>query len=414
LHERLTVNAMVSWAFDSNVLQGGPIIQIANKSTNNRRESLALATLIHNRVAPALLKTNLTTFLVNTYVTPSPSTQEWDLPLNIDLPIDGRLLSRGGVELWLGYRFQQTLMVSPSYYDHDDYNFQEHDLPLRLEVTPAKWLFLRARVEGFANFSGLRQFAPFQGGLNVGQETWFSESRRWKTRLIYQHQLRRSFAPSTQGYLDGDRDEVKLIQELRLRGQRVRARGSLGGRFRSDRTGVFTTTQDYDLSSRLQVPTPANSTCDGPGNGPPMLVKEARLGCYSYSAPLSYESIEVSTRWLVSVPGGVDLAANFSYAYLYYPDLYTASFTPALSPTDNADPGTWQTAPAGTPAIPMPSARRIDNLVTLYLGVTKRLPHDFSLEFSYTFYKNFSTIANYLDNRGYDKNVVQLAAYYTF
>jgi hypothetical protein len=122
----------------------------------------------------------------------------------------------------------------------------------------------------------------------------------------------------------------------------------------------------------------------------------------------------VSTRWLVSVPGGVDLAANFSYAYLYYPDLYTASFTPALSPTDNADPGTWQTAPAGTPAIPMPSARRIDNLVTLYLGVTKRLPHDFSLEFSYTFYKNFSTIANYLDNRGYDKNVVQLAAYYTF
>jgi hypothetical protein len=251
--------------------------------------------------------------------------------------------------------------------------------------------------------------------MNAGLETWFTESRRWKTRLLYQHQLRRSFDHVNNGYLDGDRDDVKLIQELRLRGSQVKLRGSLGARFRSDRTGVFSTTQDYDLASLRQTTVPANNTCDGAGGAPPMLTLEARLGCYSYNAPLSYKSVELSTRWLLTVmPGELDLAANFSYEYSYYPDLYTASFVPTLSPIDNADPGTWPAAAAGTQPIAMPSMRRIDNLVIVYLGVTKRLPHDFSLELSYTFYKNFSTIANYLDNRSYDKNVVQLAAYYTY
>jgi tetratricopeptide (TPR) repeat protein len=415
LQERLSVEALVSWAYDSNVLQGGPIVQIANKSTSKQRESQELAQFVHNKIASqATLKSGLTSFLTNIYQTAPPATAEWDLPLNIDVSIDGRLVARSGVELWLGYRFQQTLMLSLAGYDHDDYNLQEHDLPLVLKVAPVKWFSLRAKAEAFVNFSGLREFTPYQGGLNASLETAFIPSKRWKTRLLYQHQLRRSFDQVTGGYLNGDRDEVKLIEELRLRGSKVKARGSLGARFRSSRTGVFTTTQDYDLATAVANPTNLQSpTCDGTNPAPPTN-QDRRLGCFVYNAPLSYQSVEVSTRWLVTLPGAVELAANFSYEYLYFPDLYTAFFAPVLTPRDNSDPGSWPAAPSGAATIPLPSARRIDNLFMVHGSVGKDLPRDFSIEPSYTFSKNISTIANYLDNRSYDKHVVQLGVYYMF
>lgn len=433
LHDRLVVGASASFAYDSNVLQGGPIIQIANKSLRTMRASQALATAIRNGIPLLSLALADRYYTSLVYTTPSPQTSEWDLPLNLDLDITGRLLGRSKVELWLGYRFAQTLMTAGGA-EHDDYNFQQHSLPLRLELKPASWSFIRLKAEGFVNFTGLREFSPYQGGLNAGGELWFIESPRWKTRLGYEHQLRRSFKKAEDGYLSGDRDEVKLTQELRLRGPAVKARGTLGYRFRAERSGVFSTDQDFNLDTNLTMqapPRPSNCLPLAPAQPctyPALVIDpetgqnvvdpvtgkyEVSLGYYSYNAPLSYFSHELSTRWLVVVPHGVELTAGFSWEQLRYPEPYTATFTQLLVPVDSADIGSWPVSPRAI-VLRLPEEQRTDNRFTVLGGVRKKLPHDFSLELTYSFYKNISTIANYLDNRGYDKHVVQLAGDYSF
>lgn len=433
LHDKLSVTATVSVAFDSNVLQGGQIIQIANKSLRTQRATQALGDIIRSGVTRSSLRLSDLNFVTGVYLTANPPTTEWDLPINVDVDVQGRLLSRSKVELWLGYRFQQTLMTS-SAFDHDDYNFQEHDVPLRLEIRPVKWLLLRAKAEGFVNFTGLQDFSPYQGGLNAGAELWFTESPRWRTRLIYQHQLRRSFDKENDKYLNGDRDEVRLQQELRLRGKKVRARGSLAYRLRSDRSGVFSTTQDLDLDTNLtmQAPSrPANcypfmplQPCTYPAlvtdpNTGQYLVNpntgknEVTLGFYSYNAPLTYLAHELSTRWMLSVPGEVDVLASFAWEYFSYPQPYTATFTQYLAPVDSSDIGSWPVIPRPV-VIPLPDQRRVDNRFTVLFGATKKLPRGFSLELTYSFLKNLSTVQNYVDNRSYDKHVVQLEGGYSF
>ena len=433
LHNKLSLTATVSWGFDSNVLQGGQIIQIANKSLRTQRATKALSNIIRNGTPRPSLKISDMNFVTGVYLTPNPTTAEWDLPINVDVDFSGRLFSRSKVELWLGYRFQQTIMTSIAF-DHDDYNFQEHDVPLRLEIRPTKWLFLRAKAEGFVNFTGLQEFSPFQGGINAGGEAWFTESPRWRTRVIYQHQLRRSFDQANDSYLNGDRDELRLQQELRLRGKKVRARGSLAYRLRSDRSGVFSTTQDLDLDTNLtmQAPSrPANcyplqplqpctypALVTDPQTGenivnPVTGKNEVTLGYYSYNAPLSYLSHELATRWMISVPGDVDLLANFAWEYLSYPNAYTATFTQYLAPVDNSDIGNWPVNPRPG-GFAMPDQRRVDNRFTVLVGVNKKLPHDFGLELTYSYLRNLSSVANYLDNRNYDKHVVQLEVEYSF
>ena len=433
LHDRLVIGASAAFSYDSNVLQGGPIIQIANKSLRTMRATQALATAIRNGIPLISLALADRYYTSLVYTTASPETSEWDLPLNLDLDIAGRLLGRSPVELWLGYRFAQTIMTA-SGGEHDDYNFQQHSLPLRLELKPARWSFIFLKAEGFVSFTGLQAFSPYQGGLNAGGELWFIESRRWKTRLGYEHQLRRSFDKAQDGYLSGDRDEVKLIQELRLRGPQVRARGTLGYRFRAERSGVFSTDQDFNLDTSLTMqapPRPSNCLPLAPAQPctyPALVIDpetgqnvvdpltgkyEVSLGYYSYNAPLSYFSHELSTRWLIAVPHGVELTAGLSWERLHYPEPYTATFTQLLVPVDSADIGSWPVSPRAI-VLRLPEQQRTDNRFTVALGVKKKLPHDFGIELTYAFYKNLSTIANYVDNRGYDKHVVQLAADYSF
>jgi tetratricopeptide (TPR) repeat protein len=432
LHDRLDIGASVSFGFDSNVLQGGPIIQIANKSLRGQRATRALGKAVRNGIPLVSLALADRAFTIANYTTPSPETSEWDLPLSLDFDVAGRLLGRSQVELWLGYRFQQTIMTA-SGFEHDAYNFQQHDVPLRLELRPARWSFIRLKAQGFVNFTGLVDFSPYQGGLNAGLELWFTESRRWKTRLLYEHQLRRSFNQSADGYLNGDRDEVRLVQELRLRGKQVAARGSLGYRFRAERSGVFFTTQDLNLDTNLTMQAPPKGgnciplfpaqPCTYPAlvtdeNGqnvvdPATGKFEVGLGYYSYNAPLSYFSHELSTRWTVTVPRGVELLASFSWEYLSYPDPYTATFTQLLVPVDNADVGNWPLNPRTT-VLKMPEQQRTDSRFTVLAGLTKKLPHDLGLGLTYTFTKNLSTIANYVDNRSYEKHLVQLAGEYSF
>ena len=113
------------------------------------------------------------------------------------------------------------------------------------------------------------------------------------------------------------------------------------------------------------------------------------------------------------MPGDVDLLANFAWEYLSYPEPYTATFTRYLAPVDNSDIGNWPVDP--TPSrFALPEQRRVDNRFTVLVGVNKKLPRGFSLELTYSYLRNLSSVANYLDNRNYDKHVAQLEVEYTF
>ena len=92
-------------------------------------------------------------------------------------------------------------------------------------------------------------------GLYAVVDATFIESRKLRTRLFYQHQLRRSYDRSNDAYLDADRDEAKLTQELRLRGTTVGLRAQLSYRLRSERTGAFTGSVDLPLESDLLMTT---------------------------------------------------------------------------------------------------------------------------------------------------------------
>ena len=388
LHERFTLYGAIGFAFDSNVLQSARSETIAGINPSAPlRQQLSKAELRQ-------LRTELTT--AEGFRQAIPPQQELDLPLALSLNLSGRLVGKKAAELWLGYSFSQLVLFSPEraattlsdgtatvVRDHDSYSTQDHAANLNAFIYPASWLTLRPRFEGFVNFTGLQGFAPFQGGFNAALEALFVESGRWRTRLSYAHQLRRSFDRDNDHELDADRDEVRLSQELRLRGESVRARFVLGYRFRSERSG------------RLELFLPEQSPGTDCSMPPRASSGEQPFVCYR--STLSYLGHEASLRTRVSLPRGVELVPLVSYEYRSYPDPYR-HFRP---------PG-----PLGSAEIY--TVRRSDHLISAGLAVEKELPLGFSLELGYTFTGNSSSIANALDNRSYTKHVAQLTAAYTF
>ena len=426
LHERFTFFGAASFGYDSNVLQSGKVETVGGKcascpngtratssgstSAQAIREQLRdQVTLIRN------LFSQYPTAITEIYKTATPPQEEWDLTIPISLDLSGRLFRVRTLELWLGYRFYQLFMSSVSF-DHDAYNMQEHTVPLSLSWQPARWLLLRPRVEGFANFGGLKTFTAYQGGLLAVFDALFIESRRWRTRLLYQHQLRRSFNRTDDAYLDGDRDEVRLTQELRVSGAKVRVRGSLSYRLRSDRTGVYE--DDVAFAPTFYVQDRSGMLGQA----------EVTLGSFRYRAPLGYLSNEASTRWRLSVPWDIDLAAGFAFDYRAYAGEYSATFTPqsamvrqpcppgsTLASCDPRNQPVVALPPSGTASsIEMPAVQRKDSTISVDVTISKNLPLGFSLDLAYAFVKNFSNIQNGIDNRNYNKHQVTLTAGYAF
>lgn len=430
LHERFTFFGAVSFGYDSNVLQSGKVETIGGKcaSCPNGTRTLSRDSMSAQQILSRLLEGGMplrnpgatyTTVISDAYKAPVPPQEEWDLPIDISLDLNGRLLGTKKLELWLGYRFYQLFMSSVGF-NHDAYNLQEHTVPLLLSWQPARWLLLRPHLDGFVNFSGLSGFTPYQGGLLAAFDAQIIEGRTWRTRVLYQHQLRRSFNREDDAYLDGDRDEVRLTQELRVRGKRVRLRGSLSYRLRSDRTGVY---EDA-------VPFPADllqHIYDSQGNVTDTLRRTVEIGNYLYRAPLGYLSNEVSTRWRLSLPLDFDLAAGGSFDYRVYDDQYRATFVTntvaVVRECDSSMPmcslnsqpeRTFPPPGSAISRIEMPSVQRKDSTVSVDITASKSLPLGFSLDVSYAFVKNFSNIANGVDNRNYTKHQILLSAGYAF
>lgn len=417
LREKLSVYAAVSFGYDSNVLQGsnvqtidGVAVTSARLGGQRRNSSDCIATShdplrrTPNQLLSSLI-TNYPDAIRSFYACPASSIAEWDLPLTISLDLSGRFFRIGALEARIGYQFYQYLLTATTF-DHDVYNRQEHTLPLSLLWQPAPWLLLRPHLDLTASFTGLKSFTPYQQGLYAVVDATFLEGRRLRTRVVYQHQLRRSFDRSNDAYLDADRDEIKLQQELRLRGSTVSLRGQLSYRLRSERLGVFEST--IPLSRELE----ANA-------GTTVIT----LGWFTYRSPLSYLSHEAATRWRLSVPWGIDLSAGGSFEYRAYSEDYTATFNPTRITTTCPQrgaafcmPGSPISLPSSTsiPELEMPATRRIDQTFGFDFALSKSLPLGFALDLTYALLVNVSTIANYADNRSYSKHQVALAASYAF
>lgn len=417
LHERFTFYGSASFGYDSNVLQSGNVQTIAGRcascgTTQTSRQtntSTMMSRLDQLRAALMMLTnelvSNYPSAINKVYATPTPSVAEWDLPISVNFDLAGRLFSVGTFETWLGYRFYQYFMTSAGF-DHDAYNMQEHTVPFSISWKPTAWLQLRPRIEGFANFTGLKAFAPYQGGMLAVVDAVFIEGARFRTRLLYQHQLRRSFNRTDDTYLDGDRDDARLTQELRLKFGAIRLRGQLSYRFRSDRTGVFEDTSGVPFTA--QVPRIDGSIVD------------VTFGNFLYRAPLGYLSHDVSTRWRLNVPWDLELAIGGDFEYRAYSGDYSAVFVPMRvqfpcpREATACTPGSMVTVPTSAATLELPATQRIDKTITADLMLGKTLPHGFSLDLSYVFLVNFSTIANALDNRNYTKHQVLLSAGYAF
>lgn len=409
LRERLSVSAWVSLGFDSNVLEspivtsvGGRCATCTAAGRSVSRNSDSAKQIAAQLRSQAMLAQDLTSqysgSVTSLYNTPAPPQQEWDLPITLQLELSGRLFGHPKLEMWAGYRFYQYLLTSVAY-DHDGYNLQEHAVPVYLLWQPRRWLRLRPKLDGFVSFTGLKQFAAYQGGLRASIEATFIESKRWRTRLFFQHQYRRSFDRANDAYLDGNRDDVRLSQELRLEGGLVQARGQLSYRFRAEQTGVFT--DDTPFTAAFLFPRETAT-------------RDVTLGTFVYSAPLGYLGSEVATRWRLFLPRRFEAAAGVGYEHRMYDSVYAAMFVPVAAQV----PERGQLValpPAGTPSmIAMPATRRLDSLISVEASLLTNLPHGFSLELAYNLLKNYSTIANSLDNRNYTKHTLALSGYYAF
>ena len=381
---RLSVEASVAIAYDSNVLQGGSVETIAGRPTRSASRTATMAARPMRRSVDATqVSSSYESAIKNIYSMPTPPTTAAGVPIDIGVGVDGRLWGRKGYGLWLGYNFAQTVQLLP---DQDAYNFQQHDATLRATLQPIDALRLGLSVAGFANFSGLQYFAPFQGGVAGKLTATILTGSHLRTWVLYQHKTRVSFA-SEDSVLNADSDELRVSEELRVRpGFGLRAR--LGYRLSSVRSGVLSTSVPYEV-----VLNPRQGTTRD-------------LGTFEYLAPLGYMGHQASAMVRGALPAGLVVVVDGSYEYRLYDGQYSATFTPT-DPQLMLPQGT-----IATMAVTLPAVRRLDSLVSVGVSVDKELPRGFSLALAYAYTANFSNIANSLDNRGYSKHLVTLTASY--
>ena len=390
LKERLSVSASVEIGYDSNIQQGTSVgdteVQtIAGRSTGSAARTVAASRPRPRQISASSFGSGFASAITGIYTTPTPMTSQDGVPISLDLSVEGRLAAGKRVGLWLGYSFTQLFQTLP---DQDAYDFQQHDVTLRLDAKPWERLSLELGATGFASFSGLQAFAPFQGGIAGKLKLTIKESKRFRTFIRYTHRYAASFA-AEDAALNSDSDELQLIQELRTKPIRLQLSYTL----RDSRSGVLETPVDYE------------ATFTSPRTGQAMTVA---VGQYLYTTPLGYLGNKVGTKLHVDLPAQLQLDFNAGYEYRLYDGLTAATFTPA-APQLTLPQGTIVTSPVTLPAV-----QRADHVVSLSLAIERSLPHGFSLALAYAFLDNLSSVANSLDNRSYIKHTVSLTAGYEF
>jgi hypothetical protein len=390
LRERLSIYLALSFGYDSNVLVGTTGLCGESNCTGSTRFPASLTNL--GVVSRLRSHPTDTAAIAALYATPL-NRREWDLPATIELELGGRPYGGQRVNLWYEYRFYQYLLPSLAF-DHDGYNFQEHSLPVYLLWKPLPWLLLHPQIEGFVNFTGLRNFNAFQGGFRVLLDASFLESPRWSTRLLYINQLRSSFDRTNLSYLDGDRSDIKVLQELRLGSRSVRLRAQLSYRFRSEGSGVLDTRVP---DPQNQVPLAIPAANNGAGMNPLQVI-----GGVDYQEATGYLGHEAALRLRLYAPAGLLFSTGVSYEYRIFDRVWSASVF-------HYPPATPQLMP-----FLLPVQQRRDQLVSFDFGVRKSLNNIFGIELTYALGDNFSTLANWLDNRNFSKHTVSTTFSYTF
>ena len=446
LHQRFSFDASFAIDYDSNVLQGKNISDLGTStetvagSNTNTIDRIKRQRDQNIKITPAQkmalqemaattreFLTNYENIVRNIYQQPIGSPSEFDLPITIKIAPMGRVAGNSTIDFWIGYKFTQIAMTSIAK-DHDAYSTQEHVIKLLANWHPISWLYLKPQIEGGIAASGLSEYSLYAGGGQARLDAVFTESRRWRTRIHYLHFLQLS-TDRDSSYLDINRDEAKITQELRLRGAAVEVRASLAYRLRSERTGIFPVTVRY---------LPENPPIYAPIAIAPTIYQ---IGQFDYIAPRSYLGNEISTRLRFLLPAKVEINAGFGFEYKSYSDQYKASYknlgqvyivdgtgkitndlqnaTINIASTCSLDRNCTVTQDKSTPlslpgVLELPGIQRIDNLISADIGISKELPLGFSLDLSYSLLRNISTIANGLDNRSYVKHTVSLSANYSF
>lgn len=397
LRDRLRIDAGIGIGFDSNAANGEEYQTIAGKSTRGATKT-QLGRLGNVRqlrglsedpeLSPEVYRRTVT----NDYQTASPSRGQSGLPLDIGLQILGKPFAAGTTELWLGYRFNQTFMLfaqpddSALLPDAETYHLQQHNAIVRVQAKPRPAIDFDGSVEGFVSFSGLSNFTPFLGGLLFSLNGEFTEPHKLRTRAQLQYRFRRAMNQDLDGYLNGNRLQVKITQELRL----AWVHPHLSYRLTYDGTGVLS----------VQAPLSILYT---PSTDPGATPTPEDLGTYTYSAPLTYHGHQFSLGANFILPASLRALAALRYEYRGYTDPYFA---------------TYLGAPVGSiPALPsfsLPEEKRVDHLISLDAAASKELPYHITLELAYGFAKNLSNIANVLDNRTWTKHTILLAGRWTF
>jgi Flp pilus assembly protein TadD len=289
-----------------------------------------------------------------------------------DLALSWRMVGDMDRGLRLEYRFGQLAYLSDAL---DPYSIQEHDLTLSGAIRPHRRLSLEAFADGFALFSGVKTFTPFQAGLSIGPRLTIREGRGFETVTRYQHVFKWSLDP-TYAYLGGNRDEVALTEVFRA----THGRLSLAYQFTHEAVGT-----DAVLVSALYFPLGA------PAVGPDA----------TYHIPYSRNSHEVSLVGALDLPLGLRGLLTLRYEHS---DYLGQSFIDL--------PATGQNQYL---------RQRVDNRYVVDAALRRTLWGPFDAELAYTLVINRSTIDNTVaqtardyDNKDYYKHVATLELSYAY
>lgn len=191
-HDRLAVDIKLSGGWDSNVPQSSPVLAAGS------------ATL--------------------------PQTDAGFLAVDADLRWRFFRKRRDGFAL--DYHFGQLAYLASAL---DVYSVQEHELALLGDWSPHPRLGFELAAAGFATFSGVQTFTPFQAGITPSLRVFVREGHDLETQARYTHVWKDSL-DVTYNYLAGHRDEAALGEEWRPR--RWHLRLWAGYQFTSERIGV--------------------------------------------------------------------------------------------------------------------------------------------------------------------------------
>jgi tetratricopeptide (TPR) repeat protein len=270
------------------------------------------------------------------------------------------------------YRFSQLAYLSNAL---DTFSLQEHDVALAGAVTPDPWLTLGLEAGGFALFSGIETFVPFQAGVVIGPRLTVREGLGFETRARWEHTFKRALETGFES-LTGSHDDVG-VQEIWRRGGWKLAAGWLFRREAVDQQRV--------PISELTFPQglPSSVASDG------------------YVIPYSYDSNEGSLAASCWIGAWLRVAASGRYEHREYTK---ESFI--VEPV--------------TMARSYPR-KRVDDRFAFGAGIAHPIDERFDLELGYELTVNRSNIDNTnpetpldYDDKNYTKHTVEVGVVWRY